>query len=235
MLKFHFASIILVHSTPFIILWEKGRIRSRIRIHTSDYWIRIREAQKHADPDPQPDFYFQRDSECLPAAGRHGWRPYCEQDWRSRTRQAHKGEIQSFKSLTVLLALHSIADSHHFVADPDPACHFDPYPGPACHFATDPDPTFHFDADLDPDPTLQKKVQSAQLVSLSYSLYFGFHQKIDADLDPDYKLIRIRLITFFGSRSRSYLSIWCGSMWIRICNTGLTLINFTRGDISWKE
>ncbi len=97
--------------------------------------------------------------------------------------------------------LHSIADSHHFVAaDPDPACHFDPDPGPACHFATDPDPTFHFDADPDPDPTLQIKVQSAQIVSLSYSLYFGFHQKIDADLDPDYKLIRIRLINLFWIR-----------------------------------
>jgi hypothetical protein len=36
-------------------LWEKGRtrIQKRIRIHTSNYWIRIREAQKHADPDTQ--------------------------------------------------------------------------------------------------------------------------------------------------------------------------------------
>ena len=34
------------------------RIRSRIRIHTSDLWIRIRiqEAQKYVDPlDPDPD------------------------------------------------------------------------------------------------------------------------------------------------------------------------------------
>ncbi len=32
------------------------RIRIRIRIHTSDYWIRIREAQKHVNPvDPDPD------------------------------------------------------------------------------------------------------------------------------------------------------------------------------------
>ncbi len=41
-------------------LWEKGRIRSRIR--TSDYWIR--EARKHADPadpvpDPDPQHWFQ--------------------------------------------------------------------------------------------------------------------------------------------------------------------------------
>jgi hypothetical protein len=74
-----------------------------------------------------------------------------------------------------LLAIHSIADSHHFVADPDPACHFDPDPGPACHFAADPDPTFHFDADPDadpdPDPTLQKKVQSAQMTN-SLTLIF---------------------------------------------------------------
>jgi hypothetical protein len=31
----------------------QSRIRIRIRIHTSDKWIRIREAQKHVDPDPQ--------------------------------------------------------------------------------------------------------------------------------------------------------------------------------------
>ncbi len=41
LLKFYFASIISVRSTP---LWEKGRIRSRIR-----------EAQKHADPYPVRD------------------------------------------------------------------------------------------------------------------------------------------------------------------------------------
>jgi hypothetical protein len=29
------------------------QIQSRIRIHTSDRWIRIREAQKQVDPDPQ--------------------------------------------------------------------------------------------------------------------------------------------------------------------------------------
>jgi hypothetical protein len=31
------------------------RIQSRIRIHTSDLWIRIREAKKHVDPDPDSD------------------------------------------------------------------------------------------------------------------------------------------------------------------------------------
>ncbi len=31
-----------------------------IRIHTSDYWIRTREAQKHADPvDPDPEHWLQ--------------------------------------------------------------------------------------------------------------------------------------------------------------------------------
>jgi hypothetical protein len=44
----------------FFLLFLLGdrRIRSRIRIHTPDYWIRIRiqEAQKHTDPtDPDPD------------------------------------------------------------------------------------------------------------------------------------------------------------------------------------
>jgi hypothetical protein len=47
-LKFYFVGIISARSTH---LWEKGRIRSqirirsRIRIHTSDKWIRIREAK----------------------------------------------------------------------------------------------------------------------------------------------------------------------------------------------
>jgi hypothetical protein len=30
-----------------------GDKRIRIRIHTSDLWTRIQEAQKHVDPDPQ--------------------------------------------------------------------------------------------------------------------------------------------------------------------------------------
>ena len=38
-----------------------------------------------------------------------------------------------------------VADTHHFDADPDPACHFDADPHP--------DPTFQFDANPDPDPT----------------------------------------------------------------------------------
>jgi hypothetical protein len=36
-------------------------VRIRIRIHTSEYWIRILKAQKHADPadpDPAPDLDF---------------------------------------------------------------------------------------------------------------------------------------------------------------------------------
>jgi hypothetical protein len=55
-LTFYFVGIISVCSTH---LWEKGRILNWIRIRTSDYWmriLRIREAQKHADPaDPVPD------------------------------------------------------------------------------------------------------------------------------------------------------------------------------------
>ncbi len=44
------------HTTLFFLLWEKRRIRKRIR--TSDY--RIREAQKHADPkDPDPQHCIQ--------------------------------------------------------------------------------------------------------------------------------------------------------------------------------
>jgi hypothetical protein len=52
-LIFYFASIILVRSTH---LREKGRIR--IRIRTSDYLIRIREAQKHADPQHCTGMYL---------------------------------------------------------------------------------------------------------------------------------------------------------------------------------
>jgi hypothetical protein len=48
----------------------------------------------------------------------------------------------------------SVADSHHFDANPDP--------DPACHFDADPDPTFHFDAD--PDPSFQIKVQNLEKV-----------------------------------------------------------------------
>ena len=47
----------------------------------------------------------------------------------------------------------SVADPHHFDADPDPAFHFDADPDldPTLHVDADPDPTFYFDAD--PDPT----------------------------------------------------------------------------------
>ncbi len=39
-----------------LCLHDDGRIRIQSRIHTSDWWIRIREAQKHVDPvDPDPD------------------------------------------------------------------------------------------------------------------------------------------------------------------------------------
>ncbi len=40
----------------------------------------------------------------------------------------------------------SVADPHHFDADPDPACHFgaDPDPDPVCYFDVVSDP------DLDP-------------------------------------------------------------------------------------
>ncbi len=36
---------------------EGSRIQIRIRIHTSDYWIRIREAKKHVDPDSDPEHW----------------------------------------------------------------------------------------------------------------------------------------------------------------------------------
>ncbi len=66
----------------------------------------------------------------------------------------------------------SVADPHHFDADPDedpdPARHFDADvdPDPACHFDADPDPTFHLDAvpDPDPDPSFQIKAQNFEKV-----------------------------------------------------------------------
>jgi hypothetical protein len=58
-LTFYFASIISVRSTHL-----RERIRNRIRIRASDYLIRIRKAQKHADPDPQHGFarYLNRET-----------------------------------------------------------------------------------------------------------------------------------------------------------------------------
>jgi hypothetical protein len=43
----------------FLTILNYWRIRIRIRIHTSDYWIRIREPQKNLDPvDPDPEHCF---------------------------------------------------------------------------------------------------------------------------------------------------------------------------------
>ncbi len=48
--------------------------------------------------------------------------------------------------------LRSVANSHHFYMDLDPAFHFDTDLDPAFHFDTDPDPAFQFDTDLYPGP-----------------------------------------------------------------------------------
>ena len=43
----------------FFLLFLLDDRRIRIRIHTSDWWIRIQEAQKHVDPvDPDPQHWF---------------------------------------------------------------------------------------------------------------------------------------------------------------------------------
>jgi hypothetical protein len=66
--------------------------------------------------------------------------------------------------------LGSVADTHHFDANPDPACHFDADPDPTCYFD---DPTFHFDSDprmldsdpnADFDPSFQIKAQQLEKV-----------------------------------------------------------------------
>jgi hypothetical protein len=61
---YHFVLKILFcrhYFSPLKIFMRKVMIRIRIRIHTSDNWIRIRiqEAQKYADPaDPDPQQYI---------------------------------------------------------------------------------------------------------------------------------------------------------------------------------
>ncbi len=62
------------------------------------------------------------------------------------------------------IILCSVAVSHHFDADPDPACFFGADPDSACHFDaySYPDPTFYLDADL--DPSLQIQVQDLEKV-----------------------------------------------------------------------
>jgi hypothetical protein len=54
----------------------------------------------------------------------------------------------------------SVADTHHFDADPDPACHIDPDPDPACLFDADPDSHLHRSDKQDPDPSFQIKAQN---------------------------------------------------------------------------
>jgi hypothetical protein len=93
-----------------------------------------------------------------------------------------------------------VADQHHFDVDPDPACHLNTDRDPACHFEADPGSTFHFDADQDPSFQIndKKNWESAQIGS--YSIHFGLSSA-----------------NWCGSGSN--LSLFCGSMWIRIRNT----------------
>jgi hypothetical protein len=93
--------------------------------------------------------------------------------------------------------LDSVADPHHFDADPDLAFHFDP----------DPDPTFHFDAD--PDPTLQTK--GSTLGEGSNRLIFHSFRLVACKL----LRIRIQLFTLMLIRILPFIL-----MRIRIRNTG---------------
>ncbi len=49
-----------------------------------------------------------------------------------------------------LLVRASVADPHHFAADPDHDFHFDADPDHDFQFDADPDPTAYFSPDLDP-------------------------------------------------------------------------------------
>jgi hypothetical protein len=62
----------------------------------------------------------------------------------------------------------------------------------------DPDPTFHPDANLDPypDPSFKKGSNPGNTCSAklgSYSINFGLCLQIDADPDPDFYLMRMRI------------------------------------------
>ncbi len=75
--------------------------------------------------------------------------------------------------------INSVADPHHFDADPDPTFHFDADPDTTFHSDPIPDPTFQFDADpdttgtthfrpnLDP-PMLQKWPSKASTFSVGW-------------------------------------------------------------------
>jgi hypothetical protein len=93
----------------------------------------------------------------------------------------------------------SVADPHHYVADPDPDCHFDADPDPdcnidveldpdhaCCHFYADPDPTFHIEADLDPDLSFETYEKCSN--RLKFHTFCLVIYKL--------KRIRIQLITF---------------------------------------
>ncbi len=94
----------------------------------------------------------------------------------------------------------SVADPHHFDADPDPAFDFDVYPDPTFHSDANPDPTFNFIRILilpltfpDLDPPERQINDTLWLPS--------FHFYADPDLafhfgaDPDlaFHLMRIRI------------------------------------------
>jgi hypothetical protein len=114
-----------------------------------------------------------------------------------------------FLQRTKLFSLQcSVADLHHFDADPDA----DPDPG--CHFDADagPDPTFHFDADPDPDPSFQIKVQnltqSAQIGRYIFHTFWPVICKFRQIQIQFINLMRIRILPF-------------NLMWIRIRITTL--------------
>ncbi len=55
------------------------------------------------------------------------------------------------KLLSPTCIFYSVADPHHFDADPDPSFHVDADPDPTFHSDADPNPTSHFDVVPDPD------------------------------------------------------------------------------------
>jgi hypothetical protein len=62
------------YKTRFFLLFLHNDRRIRIRIHSSDKWIRIQEAQKHVDPESDPirNTAYNKFARCSEPASLHG-------------------------------------------------------------------------------------------------------------------------------------------------------------------
>ncbi len=108
---------------------------------------------------------------------------YRYRDWFYSSSRGRKGSSLHQNGVwNPYVLLTSVADTHHFDADPDPF-HFDPDP-----FHFDLDPTFYSDADtdLDPDPTFPFDADPALDPTTRFS----------PDLEPVLQKYHLRLPVF---------------------------------------